>query len=127
MKKRLFLLLGVVFVLASCATTHRVRYSQKDLDSFVGWSHQELVEELGAPTEQVSDGGNGYLLVYEGNKVLFDYSSKYASKSGTLPKAQFYMDEDGICQRVRVDNTDSIRITSVGGTIVLVLLILLIL
>ena len=127
MKKRLLLLFVLAFVLASCATTHRVSYSQKDLDSFVGWSHQELVEELGAPTEQVPDGGNGYLLVYEGSKELFDYSSKYASKSGTLPKAQFYMDEDGICQRVRADNTDSIKVTSVGGTIVLVLLILLLL
>ena len=126
MTKRLLLLLGLVFILASCATTHRVSYSQTTLDSFVGWSHQELVEELGAPTEQVPDGGDGYLLIYEGNKELFDYSSKYASKSGTLPKAQFYMDADGICQRVRADNTDSIRITSVGGTIALVLLILLI-
>ena len=125
--KKLFILILSALLLASCATTHRVRYSQKTLDSFVGCSHQELVAELGAPSEEVSDGGDGYILVFEGNKDLFDYSSKYASKSGTLPKAQFYMDADGICQRVRADNTDSVTVTSVGGTIVLVLLLLLIL
>ena len=61
-------------------TTHRVRYSQRALDSFVGWTHQEIVEELGAPTKEVSDG---------------------------------------VCQRVQADNTDSISVTSVGGTIVI--------
>ena len=122
--KKIAIFVFVALIVMSCATTHRVSYSQKTLDSFIGQTHQELVEQLGAPTEQVSDGGNGYILVFEGSKDLFHYSSKYASKSGTLPKAQFYMNEDGICQRVRADNTDSIRIVSVGGTIILVLLIL---
>ena len=104
-----------------------VSYSQDMLDSFLGYSHHELIDKSGAPTEQTSDGGNGYILVYEGSKDIFDYSSKYASKSGTLPQAQFYMDSNGICKKVRAYNTDSIKITSIGGTIVLILLILLIL
>jgi hypothetical protein len=125
--KRTITLLLFTLILVSCATTHRVRYSQKTLDGFVGKTHQELVEKLGAPTEQVSDGGEGYILVFEGSKELFKYSSTYATKSGTLPKAQFFMNEDGVCQRVRADKTDSLRVTSVGGTIALVILILLIL
>lgn len=127
MIKKIFIFAFFVFLLASCSVTHRVRYSQRALDSFVGCSHQELVDDLGAPTEQVTDGGDGYILVYEGSRDLFDYSSRYASKSGTLPKAQFYMDADGICRRVCADNTDSVRVTSVGGTILAVLLLLIIL
>lgn len=125
--KKIVLTIISVLLLMSCSVTHKVRYNQQSLDSFVGYTHQEIVDELGAPTDDVSDGRDGYLLVYEGNKELFKYTSKYASKSGTLPKATFYMDSNGVCQRVRADNTDSLKITSVGGTIVLVLLILLIL
>ena len=124
MKPQSVILLISIILFSSCAITHKVKYTQSELDSFVGLSHQKLVEKLGAPSEQVSDGGNGYILVYEGSKDIFDYSSKYASKSGTLPKAQFYMDSDGICQKVRADNTDSIKVTSVGGTIILVLILL---
>ena len=65
-----------------------------------------------------------FLMVVKG---IFRYSSKYASKSGTLPKAQLYMSKDGVCQRVRVDNTDSVKVTKVGGTIVLVFILALIL
>lgn len=125
--KKIVLTVISALLLMSCSVTHKVQYNQQLLDSFVGYTHQEIVDALGAPTEDVSDGGDGYLLVYEGNKDLFYYSSKYASKSGTLPKATFYMDSDGVCQRVRSDNTDSLKITSVGGTVALVLLILLIL
>ena len=127
MIKKIIILVFSVWLLASCSVTHRVRYSQRVLDSYVGCSHQELVDELGAPTEEVTDGGDGYILVFEGSRDLFDYSSQYASKSGTLPKAQFYMDADGICRSVRADNTDSVSVTSVGGTILVVLLLLLLL
>ena len=125
--KRLFFLSLIILLLASCSSTERVSYSQNTLNSFVGQTHEELVQKLGAPTENVSDGGEGYILVYEGNKDIFRYSSKYASKSGTLPKAQLYMSKDGVCQRVRVDNTDSVKVTKVGGTIALVLILVLVL
>ena len=94
--KRLFFLSVILVLLASCSSTERVSYSQSTLDSFVGQTHEELVQRLGAPTESVPDGGEGYILVYEGNKDIFRYSSKYASKSGTLPKAQLYMSNDAL-------------------------------
>lgn len=124
MKKILSLILFAL-TLVSCSTTHRVSYSQSAIDGYVGCTHEELVQRLGAPTETVSDGNDGYILVYVGNKDLFRYDSKYASKAGTLPKAQFYMDKNNVCQKVRVDDTDSIKVTNVGGTIALVLLIML--
>lgn len=37
------------------------------------------------------------------------------------------MSNDGVCQRVRVDNTDSVKVTKVGGTIVLVFILALLL
>ena len=125
--KRAIILAISALILISCSTTQKVYYSQNVLDTYLGITHQELVEDLGAPTEQVSDGSDGYILVYEGNRRLFSYSSKYANKSATLPKAEFYMNADGIVQKVRADNTNSIKVTSVGGTIALVLLILILL
>lgn len=124
---KIFCLIVGSLLFASCSTTYRVSYSQKNLDTYVGLTHQELVQQLGAPISNVSDGGNGYVLIFEGNKELFDYSSRYATKSNTLPKAQFYMNEDGVCYKVRASNTDAVKATSIGGTIALVLIILLIL
>jgi len=128
--KRLLLLLGLLLTLclfSSCSTTYHVKYSQDTLNSFVGLPHQELVRRLGAPISNVPDGNGGYILIFEGNRSIFDYSERYVAKSSTLPKAEFYMDADGFCYKARAANTDSVKVTSVGKTIALVLLILLIL
>lgn len=125
MKRALFIVLAII-LLASCSTTYRVNYSPYELESYVGMTHEALVQRLGAPISDVSDGGDGYILVFEGNREIFHYSDRYAAKSSTLPKAQFYMNSDGVCYKVRTANTDAIRVTSVGGTIALVLLLLLI-
>ena len=119
-----WLFIIVFSIMSSCSTTHKVGYSLDKINSYVGYTHQELVMELGAPTEQVSDGGDGYILVYEGNEELFDFSSEYARKSATLPKAQFFMDSDGICQDVRIDNVNKVRVTNVAGTIALIIILL---
>ena len=125
--KRLFYVILLLGFLTSCSTTYRVSYSQQLLNSFVGKTHQELVQELGAPISDVSDGSNGYILIFEGNRELFNYSDRYVAKSSTLPKAQFYMDSNGVCYKVKAANTDAVKVTSVGGTIALVILILLLL
>lgn len=125
--KHLVIAIFAILLFASCSVTHKVRYSQEELNSYVGLTHQELVRRLGAPISDVSDGGDGYILVFEGNREIFEYSNRYAAKSSTLPKAQFYMNADGVCYKARASNTDSVRVTSVGGTILVVLLILLLL
>lgn len=116
MKKSLVLVL-LLLLFASCSSTYRVSFSQSHLDSYIGCSHQQLVQFFGAPIDQVSDG----------TSELFTYSDRYVAKSHTLPKAQFYMNSDGICYKVRAANTDPVRVTSVGRTIAMVLLLLLIL
>ena len=125
--KRLLPIIFLLVLLSSCSTTYSVTYSQQKLNSYVGKTHQELVQELGAPISDVSDGGNGYILIFEGNRELFNYSDRYVAKSSTLPKAQFFMDSNGVCYKVKTANTDSVKVTSVGGTIALVILILLLL
>ena len=122
--KRVIPVIILLAVLTSCSTTYRVGYSKEYLDSYVGLTHQQIVQQLGAPMADVSDGGVGYILVYEGSRDLFLYSSRYA-KASKLPQAQFYMDSGGVCYKVLATNTDPVRVTSVGGTIALVLLILL--
>lgn len=122
-----FALLLLLAVMVSCSTTRQVTYSQETLDSYIGLTHQQLVQRLGAPTSEFSDGADGYILVFEGNKQLFLYSSEYASHSSTLPRAQFFMNSEGVCYNVVATNTNPVKFTSVGGTIALVLVLLLVL
>lgn len=116
--------LFLIFLFTSCSTTYRVSYSQDKLDSYIGMTHHQLVRLLGAPMAEISDGGNGYILVFEGNSEIFDYSSRYVAHSSTLPKAEFYMNSDGICYQVRTANTDPVTSTNVGLTIFLLLLLI---
>ena len=122
MKKTIILIIGLC-LFCSCSTTYKVRYSQENLDSFIGKTHQELVETFGAPSSQVSDGAEGYVLAFDESKTLFEYSPRYASKSSTLPKAQFIMDSNGVCRKVIATNTDPVRAVSAGKTVGLVILV----
>ena len=122
MKKAIILIIGLC-LFCSCSTTYRVRYSQENLDSYIGKTHQELVETFGAPSTQVSDGAEGYVLAFDESKTLFEYSTRYASKSSTLPKAQFIMDSNGVCRKVVATNTDSVRAVSAGKTVGMILLV----
>lgn len=122
MKKAIILIFGLC-LFCSCSTTYRVRYSQENLDSYIGKTHQELVETFGAPSTQVSDGAEGYVLAFDESKTLFEYSTRYASKSSTLPKAQFIMDSNGVCRKVIATNTDPVRAVSAGKTVGMILLV----
>ncbi len=122
MKKAIILIIGLC-LFCSCSTTYKVRYSQENLDSYIGKTHQELVETFGAPSSQVSDGAEGYVLAFDESKTLFKYSPRYASKSSTLPKAQFIMDSNGVCRKVVATNTDSVRAVSAGKTVGMIILV----
>ena len=122
MKKAIILIIELC-LFCSCSTTYKVRYSQENLDSYIGKTHQELVETFGAPSSQVSDGAEGYVLAFDESKTLFKYSPRYASKSSTLPKAQFIMDSNIVCRKVVATNTDPVRAVSAGKTVGMVLLV----
>ena len=121
----LFFIIGIC-ILSSCSTTQRVAVKY-DVNEFVGHTHQEIVNRLGIPTKRVSDGLEGYVLLFEGNRDIFSYSGKYAKNAGKLPSLQLFFNSDGICTNAITTNTQPVKAISVGGTIALVILILLIL
>ncbi len=82
-------------------------------------SHEELINEFGAPIREMSNGDNGYILVFSGQNV-FDYQAN--KFGGSLPELQCYMDNNGYCYDVVTTNTQT-RATSVGATIAFVLLL----
>ena len=122
--KRFFLIafLGVLS-LASC-TTYQYVTTVKNTNYLVGETHKMVVMELGAPNGEYSDGAGGYILSYEGNRQIFDYSRKYSRNTSTVPTLQVYFNSQGICTDVKTVNTEPVRAVSAGWTVLLVLLLL---
>lgn len=83
-------------------------------------THQQLVERFGAPVREMGDGGDGYILVFAGERVFSYRASKYG---GSVPELQCHMDSDGICSFVQTANVESQRAFSAGKTILLLLLL----
>lgn len=115
----------IILSATSCSTTYRV-HQIASLDEFIGCTHNEIVERLGAPSGEVSDGSDGYILIYKGCKSIFSYPGGYVNAAGDSPTAEFFMTGDGECRRVITSNTDNARAHSPGKTVALVLLLLLI-
>ena len=120
---RLFLLLLCVLQLTSCTTTQYVTVNQHPYN-FVGKTHQEVVMILGAPTREYSDGADGYILTFEGNKYVFSYGRKYVRNSDTMPTLNLYFNSDGVCTKGKVTNTEPVKAVSAGWTVLLALLLL---
>lgn len=108
--------------ISGCSTTYRA-HTKNLIYHLEGLNHQDLINELGAPTRVVSDGGDGLILVYEGNRKLFEYSNRYASNTGILPTAEFYLDRYGICRKITTSNTENVRAYSPGKTLGLLYLL----
>ena len=91
----------------------------RDPMKFLNYSHQGLIEELGAPVREMSNGNECYILVFSGQNVFNYPANKFG---GSLPELQCYMDNDGYCYDVVTKNTQA-RATSAGKTILLVVFI----
>ena len=127
MNKSTFLLLLLLSViLPSCATSQHVTVKQNP-NQYVGLSHQQVVAQLGAPTNEFSDGADGYILTFEGNKNVFDYGRKYVKNSDTMPTLQLFFDSEGYCTKAITTNTQPVKAVSAGLTVLLILGILIIL
>lgn len=63
--------LTVCILMTSCYTTQRVQMSNADvyevLSQYTDLTKTGIIKYLGPPTREVSDGGNGTILVYEYN------------------------------------------------------------
>lgn len=118
--RRLFILLLLAILVCSCTTTYHAKLWDRNTNQYNGMTHQQLIERFGAPVREMSDGGDGYILVFAGERVFSYRASKYG---GSVPELQCFMDSDGICSYVQPVNVDSRRAFSAGRTILLLLLL----
>lgn len=118
--KRFLILLLLSFLTCSCTTTYHAKLWDRNTIQYNGMTHQQLVERFGAPVREMGDGGDGYILVFAGERVFSYRASKYG---GSVPELQCHMDSDGICSFVQTANVESQRAFSAGKTILLLLLL----
>ena len=122
---RMSFLAAAVLVAASCASTKsftsssgrvRNRYISAETqynEEWRGRSHADIVLAFGAPDREVSDGADGYILVYE--KITQDVrvsedliqvgSSRSYSTSTSYDKSyiHFYIGGDRLCYNVKTN------------------------
>lgn len=121
-----FFLLVLVNVLAlsSCSTSSKLS-SGKTVSGteyynslYVGQSHAKIVQEFGAPSREVSDGGDGYILVYEWFNYSSSYDGSFIHNNVYRTYIEFYMDTGGICQSIRTNKMSPVEkkeiLTAVG-------------
>lgn len=118
--RRLLILLLLAILVCSCTTTYHAKLWDSNTIQYNGMTHQQLVERFGAPVREMGDGGDGYILVFSGERVFSYRASKYG---GSVPELQCHMDADGICSFVQTANVDSRRAFSAGKTILLLLIL----
>lgn len=109
-----------VILTSSCTTTYKAELLDRNIAQYVGMTHQQLVQQFGAPVRELSDGGDGSILVFAGERVFSYRASKYG---GSVPEIQCFMNSDGKCYDVQTTNIYSERAFSFGKTILLLLLL----
>lgn len=118
--KKLFLYFMLLIFACSCSTTYQARFRNGSFFQVEGLTSGELISEFGAPAREMSDGKDGKILVFTGDKV-FDYqASKFG---GTLPELQCFMDADDVCYRYEMVNMQSKKVFSFGKTLLLLILL----
>lgn len=112
--KKLVLFIVLLAVACSCSTTFHARLKDERHIQVEGLTSGELISQFGAPAREMSDGRDGKILVFTGDRV-FDYrASKFG---GTLPELQCFMDADDVCYRYDLVNMKSKKVFSAGRTI----------
>ena len=104
MKKLIAILLIVSSLFTSCRTCSYVSLSQEYNDLYIGLNYAQIVENLGPPSREASDGMGGNILIYE-NLMANHKTSK--SQNYDVGKSEFYMSfihlymtPEGICHKV---------------------------
>lgn len=118
--KRLILLVAFFMVTYSCSTTYYARLQDEKHFQAEGLTSGELIAKYGAPAREMSDGRDGRILVFTGDKVFNYPASKFG---GTLPELQCYLDVEDICYRFETTNMESRKVFSFGKTLLLLILL----
>lgn len=99
MKRRtLFLIVTLLFVIfvSSCTTTHYYSRQQEYSEQYVGLTHHQIVNNIGAPNRQVSDGGGGTILIYE-RYLLYNHI------------LHCYINSSGICYKIYTNEIKAVE------------------
>ena len=116
--RKLFLFILLLLVACSCSTTFNARLRDSRHIQIEGLTSGELISQFGAPAREMSDGRDGKILVFTGDRV-FDYrASKFG---GTLPELQCFMAANDTCYRYEMVNMRSKKVFSAGRTILLLI------
>ena len=105
--KRWFLLLVVMFSTLSCTTPRLVSATPELQSAWVGKTHADIVRAFGAPTRECSDGADGYILIYESFRTVYDTWLDGSMKDSREERSfkEFYIGSDGVCYDVRSNDT----------------------
>jgi len=106
---RYLLIFASVFALTGCSSYNnlsRTYVSGNDYytSTYRGHTHGQIVKEYGAPDREVSDGEDGYILVYETYHTSSHVDSMgYVDHSVRKSYIQFFMDRNGVCYNVKTN------------------------
>lgn len=96
--------------MTSCYTTQPVLMSNQELkDCYVGKTGKEIIQMMGPPTRETTDGGDGTILIYEANagsttKVTYtEYNTYYKTTQNPDKYSWFYLDSKGVCTHVKTN------------------------
>ena len=98
----------------SCYTTQNVLLSSQELEErYIGKTGKEIMQMMGPPTRETTDGGDGAILIYEANagsttklKTTKLNDNYYITRSNTTNQENyswFYLNSKGICTYVKTN------------------------
>ncbi len=104
--------LAVCFLMTSCYTTQNVLLTSQELrDRYIGKTGKEIIQMMGPPTRETTDGDDGAILIYEENggsttKTTYDKylnTTYYKTTQNPDKYAWFYLDSKGVCTYVKTN------------------------
>ena len=105
----LLLLVATVCTLSGCSSYNNlsrtyVSGTEYYSSTYRGQTHGQIVKEYGAPDREVSDGEDGYILVYETYHTSSHVDNLgYIDHSVRKSYIQFFMDKNGVCYNVKTN------------------------
>lgn len=118
--------LAVCFLMTSCYTTQNVLLSSQELkERYIGKTGKEIIQMMGPPTRETTDGGDGSILIYEANagsktKVTHNEylnTTYYNTTQNPDNYSWFYLDSKGVCTYVKTNSlTKQVRAFNPGMT-----------
>ena len=116
MKRFFIVIVGLMLCswMTSCYSIQPVLLSSQELkERYIGKTEKEIIQMMGPPTRETTDGGDGSILIYESNagsttkvnttKLTDDY---YITRSNTTNQENyswFYFDSKGVCTYVKTN------------------------